>query len=55
VAGEGGLGSNAPAVRQVKVRSAVVAPVGKPILVFTADDASSRHRFELEVTPQLVK
>jgi hypothetical protein len=55
VAGEGGLGSNAPAVRQVKVRSAVVAPVGKPTLVFTADDASSRHRFELEVTPQLVK
>ena len=55
VVGEGGLGSNAPAVRQVKVRSAVLAPVGKPTLVFTADDAASRHRFELEVTPQLEK
>ena len=39
-----------PVIRQVKVRSAVLAPVGKPTVVFTADDPASKHRFELEVT-----
>ena len=48
---ENGAGSSAPAIRQVKVRSAVQAPIGKPTLVFTADDPASKHRFELEVTP----
>jgi len=48
---ESGTGAGAPAIRQVKVRSAVLAPVGKPTVVFTADDPASRHRFELEVTP----
>jgi hypothetical protein len=44
-------GNMAPSIRQVKVRSAVMAPVGKPTMVFTADDPASQHRFELEVTP----
>ncbi len=48
-------GVAAPAIRQLKVRSAVLAPVGKPTVVFTADDAASKHRFELEVTPTRVK
>ena len=48
---ENGAGSSAPAIRQVKVRSAVQAPIGKPTVVFTADDPASKHRFELEVTP----
>jgi hypothetical protein len=51
VASETGAGVAAPAIRQVKVKSAVLAPVGKPTVVFTADDAASKHRFELEVTP----
>jgi len=51
VASETGGGVAAPALRQLKVKSAVLAPVGKPTTVFTADDTSSKHRFELEVTP----
>jgi hypothetical protein len=48
---ENGAGASAPAIRQVKARSAVQAPIGKPTVVFTADDPASKHRFELEVTP----
>jgi hypothetical protein len=51
VASETGVGVAAPALRQLKVKSAVLAPVGKPTTVFAADDAASKHRFELEVTP----
>jgi hypothetical protein len=43
--------NTAPPIRQVKVRSAVMAASGKPTMVFTADDPASQHRFELEVTP----
>lgn len=46
-------GNTAPPIRQVKVRSAVLAPVGKPTTVFTADDPASKHQFELQVTPIL--
>jgi hypothetical protein len=48
---ENGVAVTAPAIRQVKVRSAIQAPIGKPTVVFTADDPASKHRFELEVTP----
>jgi hypothetical protein len=44
-------GGGAPPIRQVKVRSAVMAVVGKATMVFMADDPASQHRFELEVTP----
>jgi hypothetical protein len=43
-------GNTAPPIRQVKVRSAVMAAAGKPTVVFIADDPASQHRFELEVT-----
>jgi hypothetical protein len=41
----------APPIRQVKVRGAVFAPLGKSTMVFTAEDPASRHQFELQVTP----
>lgn len=47
--------NTAPPLRQVKVRSAVMAPLGKPTVVFTADDPASKHQFELQVTPVLQK
>lgn len=37
-------------IRRVRASSAVLAPVGKPALVFTADDPASKHKFELDVT-----
>ena len=43
--------NTAPPIRQVKVRSAIMAAVGKPTVIFAADDPASQHRFELEVTP----
>lgn len=43
-------GSAPPVIRQVKVRSEALIPIGKPTLLFSADDPASRHRFELEVT-----
>ena len=39
-----------PVIRQVKVRSEALVPIGKPTTLFMADDPASRHRFELEVT-----
>ena len=45
----------APLIRQLKVRAAVMAPLNKPTLIFNADDPASKHRFELEVTPQRMK
>jgi len=41
----------APPIRQLKVKGAVFAPLGKQTLVFTAEDPASRHQFELQVTP----
>jgi len=35
---ETGASVTAPAIRQVKVRSAVLASIGKPTVAFTADD-----------------
>ncbi len=43
--------SGSPTIREVKVHSAVLAPIGKPTVVFTSDDPASRHQFELQVTP----
>ena len=42
--------SNAPVIRQVKTNAQAVVPLNKPYVLFTVDDPSSRHRFELEVT-----
>lgn len=38
-------------IREVRASSRVLAQVGKPTTVFTADDPASKHRFALEVTP----
>ena len=40
----------APVIRQVRTNALAVVPVNKPTRLFTIDDPSSRHRFELEVT-----
>jgi hypothetical protein len=45
----------APPIRQLKVKGAVFAPLGKQTLVFTAEDPASRHQFELQVTPVRAK
>jgi len=50
IAADAEKGSAAP-IRQMKVRAAVLAPIGKPTVVFTTDDPASRHQFELQVTP----
>lgn len=42
--------SGPTAIRRVRASSAVLAAVGKPTLVFTADDPASKHKFELDVT-----
>jgi len=43
--------SSAPPIRQVQVRTSSLLPLGKTTTVFTADDPSSKHRFELDITP----
>jgi hypothetical protein len=40
-----------PPIRQMKVKGAVFAPLGKPTTVFTTEDPGSRHQFELQVSP----
>jgi hypothetical protein len=47
--------NTAPPIRQLKVKGAVFAPLGRQTLVFTAEDPASRHQFELLVTPTRVK
>jgi hypothetical protein len=49
-AGAENNGGAPPVIRQVKVRSEALVPIGKPTILFSADDPASRHRFELEVT-----
>lgn len=44
-----------PTVRQVKGTAAATIVPGKPAVVFAADDPSSQHRFELQVTATLVR
>lgn len=44
-------GSTPPPIRQMKVKGAVFAPLGKQTMVFTTEDPGSRHQFELQVTP----
>lgn len=49
-AGSESNGGAPPIIRQVKVRSEALVPIGKPTTLFSADDPASRHHFELEVT-----
>jgi hypothetical protein len=49
IASDSAAGGPAP-IRSLKVKAAVLAPLGKATTVFTAEDPSSRHQFELQVT-----
>jgi hypothetical protein len=51
----GGGVAIAPTVRQVKGTAMTIITPGKPAIVFSADDPSSQHRFELQVTATLVR
>jgi hypothetical protein len=41
---------NQPPIRQMRVEEAVLVPVNKPTIVFNAEDPSSKHQFQIEVT-----
>jgi hypothetical protein len=41
---------NQPPIRQMRVEEAVLVPINKPTVVFTAEDATSKHQFQIEVT-----
>jgi hypothetical protein len=47
--------ANAPTLRQVRGNVAATISPGKPSVVFSADDPTSQHRFELQVTAKLVR
>jgi hypothetical protein len=51
----GGSVGPPPTVRQVKGTSAALIAPGKPSVVFAADDPTSQHRFEVQVTATLVR
>jgi hypothetical protein len=44
-----------PTVRQIKGTASSLITPGKPTVVFVADDPTSQHRFELEVTATPVR
>lgn len=41
---------NMPPIRQMRVEEAVLVPISKPTVVFSAEDPSSKHQFQIEVT-----
>jgi hypothetical protein len=41
---------NQPPIRQMRVEEAVLVPINKPTVVFNAEDPSSKHQFQIEVT-----
>jgi len=41
---------NLPPIRQMRVEEAVLVPINKPTVVFNAEDPSSKHQFQIEVT-----
>jgi hypothetical protein len=41
---------NLPPIRQMRVEEAVLVPINKPTVVFSAEDPSSKHQFQIEVT-----
>jgi hypothetical protein len=41
---------NLPPIRQMRVEEAVLVPINKPSIVFNAEDPSSKHQFQIEVT-----
>jgi len=55
VAAETGGVMAPPTVRQMKANLSSNITPGKPSVIFAADDPSSQHRFELQVTASLVR
>ncbi len=41
---------NMPPIRQMRVEEAVLVPINKPTVVFSSEDAISKHQFQIEVT-----
>ncbi len=41
---------NMPPIRQMRVEEAVLVPINKPTIVFSSEDPSSKHQFQIEVT-----
>lgn len=42
--------ANLPPIRQMRVEEAVLVPINKPTVVFSSEDPSSKHQFQIEVT-----
>jgi hypothetical protein len=45
----------APVIRQVKWNSPVIVPLGKPTVIFSSDDPSSKRQMQLELTARPIK
>jgi hypothetical protein len=43
-------GSNPPLIRQTKWSSHVIVPIGKPTIIFSSDDVTSKGQMQLELT-----
>ncbi len=41
---------NMPPIRQMREEEAVLVPINKPTIVFSSEDPSSKHQFQIEVT-----
>jgi hypothetical protein len=39
-----------PPIRQMRVEEAVLVPINKPTIVFSSEDPSSKHQFQIEIT-----
>jgi hypothetical protein len=45
----------APVIRQVKWNAPVIVPLGKPTVIFSSDDPSSKRQMQLELTARPIK
>ena len=43
-------GDAMPPIRQIRIEEAALVPLNHPTIVFTGEDLTSRHQFQLEVT-----
>lgn len=53
LAPDAGTSTLLPPIRQMRVEEAVLVPINKPTVVFTAEDPGSKHQFQIEVTAVL--
>src|ERR1019366_4674530 len=47
--------SNPPLIRQTKWSSNVIVPIGKPTVIFSSDDATTKGQMQLELTATAIK